>query len=199
MEASAFVDRIFQRIPRLPPTDYVFFHWGWGGRPTDEGFGMLPIAGMNAEGVAAAIMDVDHYRGNVEHVVECRAIADSRYTPPERVRFYQRIDIPMLGAVHHELVLQRMGSRQGYEILAWDLLKSETDALNPKQGARSDYNSGAWLVGNGVLGYALASAPKRDDVGFLKFKALTSGADAAASRVIKTNIEGMAKWAARRR
>jgi len=199
LEVNAFIDRIFQRIPRLPPTDYVFFHWSWGGRPTEEGFGLLPILGMNAESVAAAIMDVDHYKGNVEHVVECRTVPDSRYALPTSVRFYQRIDIPMLGAVHHELVLQRLGARQGYEILAWDMLKTESDALNPKVGARSEYNSGAWLVGNGVLGYALASAPRRDDVGFLKFKALTSGADAAASRVVKANIEGMAKWAARRR
>ena len=53
-------------------------------------------------------------------------------------------------------------------------------------------------MGNGTLGYALSSAPRRDDVGFLKFKALTSGADAAASRVVKSNIEGMARWASRR-
>jgi hypothetical protein len=35
-------------------------------------------------------------------------------------------------------------------------------------------------------------------VGFLKWKALTSGADAAASRVLRANVEGMARWAARR-
>lgn len=198
MEAQAFVDRLFQRLPRLPPTNFVFFHWNHGGRPTDEGFGLAPVPGMSAERVIAAVMDVDHYVGNVEHVVECRAIPDPRYTPPQQVRFYQRVDIPMLGGIQHELVLQRLGQRQGYEILAWDMLKTETDALSSKVGARSDYNTGAWLVGNGVLGYALASAPRRDDVGFLKFKALTSGADAAASRVIKANIEGMARWAARR-
>lgn len=198
MESQAFVDRLFQRLPRLPPTDYVFFHWNHGGRPTDEGFGLLPVPGLDSAKVIAAIMDVGAYVGNVEHVVESRVIADSRYAPPQAVRFYQRVDIPMLGAIQHELVLQRMGARQGYEVLAWDLLKAETDALGTGRGARSDYNVGAWLVGNGVLGYALASAPRRDDVGFLKFKALTSGADAAASRVVKSNIEGMARWAARR-
>ncbi len=198
MEAQAFVDRLFQRLPRLPPTEYVFFHWNHAGRPTDEGFGLCPIPGMDAAKVAAAIMDVDHYKGNVEHVVECRSVQDSRYAPPQQVRFYQRVDIPMLGAIQHELVLMRLGARQGYEVLAWDLLKPETEALGTGKGARSDYNVGAWLVGNGVLGYALASAPRRDDVGFLKFKALTSGADAAASRVVKANIEGMARWAARR-
>ena len=50
----------------------------------------------------------------------------------------------------------------------------------------------------GLVGYALGSAPKREDVGFLKWKALTTGADVAASKVVKTNIEGMARWAARR-
>ena len=198
MEVLAFVDRLVQRLPRLPPTDYVFFHWNHGGRPTDEGFGLLPVAGMNATKVLDAIFDVDHYVGNVEHVVECRSVTDARYVPPDKKRFYQRVDIPMLGAIQHELAFHRLGQKQGYEVLAWDLLKPETDALSPKSGARSEYNVGAWLVGNGVLGYALCSAPRKDDVGFLKFKALTAGADAAASRVIKANIEGMARWAARR-
>ncbi len=198
MEAQAFVDRLFQRLPRLSPTDYVFFHWNHGGRPTDEGFGLCPVPGLDQAKAIAAIMDVDHYKGNVEHVVECRSVADARYTPPGQVRFYQRVDIPMLGAIQHELVLMRLGVRQGYEVLAWDLLEPETKALGTSKGARSDYNVGAWLVGNGVLGYALASAPQRDDVGFLKFKALTSGANAAAKSVVKANIEGMARWAARR-
>lgn len=197
MEAQAFVDRLVQRLPRLPPTDYVFFHWAHGGKPTEEGFGMAPVAGMNAGKVIDAIWDVGHYVGNVEHVRECRVVSDPRYTG-DKQRFYQRVDIPLLGAIHHELVFHRLGNRQGYEILAWEMLKTETDALSAKDYARSEYNVGAWLVGNGALGYALSSAPRRDDVGFLKFKALTSGADAAASRVVKANIEGMARWAARR-
>jgi hypothetical protein len=49
-----------------------------------------------------------------------------------------------------------------------------------------------------MLGYAFGSAPKRDDVGFLKWKALTSGADAAAGRVLRANIEGMARWSNKR-
>jgi hypothetical protein len=54
------------------------------------------------------------------------------------------------------------------------------------------------LAAPGIVGYALGSAPKRDDVGLLKWKALTSGADAAASRVLKANLEAMARWAAKR-
>nr|MBA2319997.1 hypothetical protein [Deltaproteobacteria bacterium] len=71
-------------------------------------------------------------------------------------------------------------------------------ALSPEDGFRSDYSQGAWFARPGFLGYALASAPKREDVGFLKWKALTTGADAAAGRVVKANLEAMARWAARR-
>ena len=56
----------------------------------------------------------------------------------------------------------------------------------------------AQVAAPGRLGYALGSAPRRDDVGFLKFKAMTAGADAAATRVLRANIEGLGRWAARR-
>ena len=115
----------------------------------------------------------------------------------------------MLGArlvTHHNLFFYgalcraaREAIRQGrYSAFASDAAARMRDGDEVKTGARSEYNVGAWLIGNGTLGYALSSAPRRDDVGFLKFKALTSGADAAASRVVKSNIEGMARWAAKR-
>lgn len=198
MEVLAFVERVLARLPRTSPREFQFQHWSHAGRPTDEGVGIMPFPAADPDRVAAAILDLGHYVGNIEHVVECRAVTDPRYAPPTTTRFYQRVDIPMLGQVQHELVMHQLGERQGYQILAWDLLKAETEALSSKVGARSDYNLGAWLLAPGVVGYALSSAPKRDDVGFLKWKALTSGADAAASRVIRANIEGMARWAARR-
>lgn len=198
MEHLAFVDRVLAHLPSGTPGSFSFASWGHAGRPTEEGFGMMPAPGVDPAKLIDAVMDVDHYVGNVEHVAVCRSVADARFTPPEAVRFYQKVDIPMLGAVHHELVLHRVGEKNGYHVAAWDVLRSETDALNPKEGFRSDYNHGAWFVGNGVVGYALGSAPKRDDVGFLKWKALTKGADVAASRVVKSNIEGMIAWAKRR-
>lgn len=198
MEHEAFVERVLQRLPTSAPSSFSFQSWKFGGRPTDEGFGIMPIAGVDPAKIADAVMDIDSYVGNVEHVAESRSIADDRFVQPDAVRFYQRVDIPLLGAVHHELVLHRLGERNGYTIMAWDVLRAETDALSAKKGFRSDYNQGAWFAAPGVLGYALASAPKRGDVGFLKWKALTKGADAAASRVLKANLEGMAAWAARR-
>lgn len=197
-DVHAFLDRVLQRLPATPPREFQFFHWSHGGRPTEEGFGLLPAPGLDPAKVIDAVMDVDHYVGNVEHVKVCRSITDPRFKPPEAVRFYQRIDLPMLGSVHHELVLRRLGERRGYQVAAWDCLRAETDVLSAKDGFRSDYSQGAWLAAPGVIGYALASAPRREDVGLLKWKALTSGADVAASRVLRANLEGMIRWASRR-
>jgi hypothetical protein len=197
-EHEAFVERVLKHLPSSPPGAFTFAHWSHAGRPTDEGFGIMPIPGVDPEKVIAAVMDVDRYVGNVEHVSACRHVDDPRFTPPDHVRFYQKVDLPVLGSIHHELVLHRLGVRDGYHVAAWDVLRPETDALSTKEAFRSDYNHGAWFVAPGLLGYALGSAPKREDVGFLKWKALTSGADVAASRVVKANIEGMARWAARR-
>ncbi|MEZ4322950.1 MAG: hypothetical protein R3F61_36125 [Myxococcota bacterium] len=195
MEHLEFVDRVLARLPAQPPTQFAFQSWNHGGRPTGEGFGLCPVPGADPGKVIDAVMAVDAYVGNVQHVAECRSIPDARFTPPDAVRFYQRVDIPVLGGVHHELVLHRVGERNGYQIAAWHVLRAETDALSAKTAFRSDYNQGCWLVAPGIVGYALSSAPKRDDVGFLKWKALTAGADAAATRVVKQNIEGMARWA----
>lgn len=198
MEHLAFVDRVLSHLPKSPPKEFFVTSWPHAGRPTDEAVALLPVAGADPAKVIDAVMDVDHYVGNVEHVKVCRAVADARFQPPGSVRFYQRIDLPVLGALHHELVLHRVGERSGWQLAAWDLLRPETDALSAKEGFRSDYSHGVWLAAPGMIGYALGSAPKRDDVGFLKWKALTSGADVAASRVLKSNIEGMGRWAARR-
>jgi hypothetical protein len=198
MEHLDFVKRIEKHLPASGPTRFSFAHWAHGGRPTDEGFGLMPIAGLDPAKAIDAVMDVDHYKGNIEHVDACRAVSDPRFTPPQQVRFYQRVKIPILGSVHHELVLERLGEVAGYQVAAWFLLREETDKLSKREGFRSDYNQGAWFAKDGVLGYALASCPKRGDVGMLKWAALTKGADITASRVLEGNIKGMAAWAARR-
>ncbi|MCB9765815.1 MAG: hypothetical protein H6739_38930 [Alphaproteobacteria bacterium] len=197
MEATAFVDRVFQHLPGTPVSRFTFSSWSHGGRPTAEGFGLLPVGPVDADGVIARVMDVDHYVGNVAHVDACRSIADARFQPPQAVRFYQLINLPVLGGLHNELVLTDGGTRDGWRFAYWGMLGPETQALSGRTAARSAYNVGAWLAKDGVVGYALSSAPSKDDVGRLKFAAMTRGADAAAPKVVKDNIEGMVRWARR--
>ena len=194
---NEFVQRVLQRVPKNSPTDYRFEKWSHSGKATLEGFGLLPIEGVDPDSLIRRVMDIDHYVGNIDHVEESRAIADDRYSPPQQVRFYQKISIPVLGSIHQELVLTDAGEIDGYRVAFWELLGPETDALSKKVGARSAYSDGAWLAKPGYVGYALSSAPRRDDVGFLKFKALTKGADVGAPSVVRNNIEGMCRWARR--
>lgn len=195
MSSQAFVDRVFRNLPPVGGK-FGFSAWKNGGQPTKEGVGILPTSGVDVDAMARCIMDVDHYRGNVDHVEECRTVPDGAYSPPQSVRFYQRIKIPVLGSVHHELVLEDLGDRDGWRVLAWHMHPG-TASLDKKKGARSDYNVGAWLLKSDAVGYSLSSAPKRDDVGRLKFAALTKGADAGATQVVQANIEGMIRWSKR--
>ena len=195
MSAAPFLDRVFTHLPRIPIARGGFEAWSFQDRPTQEGVGVVPLRADPAR-MAARILDVGHYTGNVEHVVESRVIADAGL-PSGAVRFYQRLKIPVLGEMQMELVLTDHGDRDGWRVLAWHQLDDATLRLDPARGARTEYNLGAWLLRADAVGYALASAPRRDDVGRLKFAALTTGADAAAHQMVKANIEGMARWAAR--
>ena len=197
-EVVQFLERVLKHAPASPPPQFQLSTWAHAGRPTEEAFGILAIPGLDPQKAIDAVMDVDHYVGKLDHVAVCRSITDPRYSPPDHVRFYQRLDVPLLGTIHHELVLHRLGTHKGFLVAGWDILTPETSALSVKDGFRSDYSHGVWLAAPGVLGYAFGSAPKREDVGFLKWKALTSGADVAAGRVLCANIEGLARWAARR-
>lgn len=192
---SDFLARVLERVPRGGVGDYLFKHWSVPGKPTDEALGVLPVPGVDAKRFLAKVMDLDRYVGPIPHVVESRTIPDPAWPPPDKARFYQRIRIPLLGDVQQEIGIELLGERAGYEVAAWRMLDAETAKLAPKNGIRGQYNDGAWLVAPGVVGYALSSAPRREDVGFLKWKALTSGADVAASKVIRDNISAMARWA----
>lgn len=195
MSAAAFLDRVFQSNPS-PQKAFHFASWKHAGRPTREGVGILPVANVPVDAMAARIMAVDHYKGNIDYVVESRSIPDAQFTPPGAVRFYQRIQIPMVTAIHMELVLTDFGERDGWRVLAWDQ-HAATDGLSTKQGARSQYNVGAWLLRSDAIGYALSSSPRKEDIGRLKFAAMTKGADASAPKVLRNNIEGMLRWARR--
>lgn len=194
---SDFVQRVLKKVPSSAPSSYHFESWSVPGKVTKEGFGLLPVSGVDADALIARVMDLDSYVGNVDHVEESRSIDDERYTPPEQVRFYQKIKIPVLGSIHQEIVLTDAGEHDGVRVAFWEILGPETRALSKRDGIRGDYNDGAWLVMPGAVGYALSSAPLRDDVGFIKWKALTKGADVGASNVIQNNIEGMVRWAKR--
>jgi len=195
MSSSAFIDRVFNHLPRVGGR---FEHKSWkhSGNPTSEGVGVLP-GPVSVDAMVGRVMDVDHYKGNLDFLDECRSIADDRFVPPGAVRFYQRVKLPVIGSVHHELVLTDHGERDGWRVLAWHQLDAETAALNPKVGARSAYNVGAWLLRPDAVAYALSSAPRKEDVGRLKYAAMTKGADAGASKVLEGNIAGMKKWASR--
>ena len=198
-ELNPFMKRVLERAPRggAGVTDWAFKHWSAAGKVTEEALGLLPVPGVDAKRFLGRVMDLDRYKGPIPHVVDSRIIADPRFPQPEKARFYQRVNIPLLGDVQQEIAIELAGEHAGYEIAAWTMLGPETDALSTRNGIRGQYNDGAWLVAPGVVGYALSSAPRRDDVGFLKWKALTTGADVAASKVIRDNIAAMARWAAR--
>jgi len=194
MSSAAFVDRVFRNLPRIGG-GFAFASWKHSGKITKEGVGILSTA-VDVEKMTARVMDVGAYRGNIDFVEACRVIQDPAFSPPKSVRFYQAVKIPVIGTIQHELVLEDLGDRDGWRVLAWYLHPAST-GLNKRDGARSTYNDGAWLIRSDAVGYALSSAPTKSDVGRLKFAALTKGADAGASRAVQANIEGMLKWAQR--
>lgn len=194
MSSAAFVDRVFRNLPRVGG-GFSFAAWQHHGKVTKEGVGVLPTS-VDVEAFAARVMDVGRYVGNIDYVEESRVISDAAHSPPQAVRFYQAIKLPVIGRLQHELVLEDQGERDGWRVLAWSLHPGST-RLSKRDGTRSAYNDGAWLVRADAVGYALSSAPMREDVGRLKFAALTKGADASAPRAVQANIEGMLKWARR--
>lgn len=195
-ESRAYLDRVFQHLPRLPLSKYEFAHWRHSGRPTNEGVGVLPLTGFDPEKVIARVMDVTNYHGQIDFVEESRVVPDPACSPPESVHFYQRIKVPVLGEIHMELVLTDFGERDGWRVAAWSQ-HAGTEQLAAQKAARSEYNVGAWLVRDGYVAYALSSAPRKDDIGRLKYAALTKGADAGAAKVVRANIEGMVAWSRR--
>lgn len=194
MSSAAFVDRVLRNLPRWG-SGFAFASWKQAGKVTKEGVGILATS-VDVDRVVARVMDVDHYVGNVDYVETCRSISDPGHEPPKSARFYQKIKLPVIGALHHELVLEDLGERDGWRVLGW-YLHRDAAKLSARDGARAAYNDGAWLIRPEAVGYALSSAPLKDDVGRLKFAALTKGADAGASKAIQANIEGMLAWSRR--
>lgn len=198
LRAAAFLERVFKALPSPLVEEFTFSAWAVTGNPTKEGFGILKVASpVDVDRLARLVMDVDHYKGNLDHVVECRTVPDVRFHPPMTVRFHQKVNIPMVNDLQHELVLNDAGVRSGYRVLFWYDLETETAALNPADGARSAYSVGMWLISKDAVGYGVSNAPMRSDVSSFEWTALTTGSDALASPVVKNNIEGLIAWSKR--
>jgi hypothetical protein len=196
-EIHEFLSRVMEKIPAASTavTGYQFWHWEWKGKPTDEAVGLKAILGSDPDRLIARVMDVDSYVGNLAHVEASRSENHSGLKPREKVHLFQVISVPRIARIQHELALVDAGTIKGYRVAYWYLLKDKTESLDPKSGARSDSNIGAWLAAPGVVGYALSSWPKRDDVNALQWISLTSGANAIAKKIVEDNIDGMAAWA----
>ena len=195
MSVEQFLVRVFQNLPRGGKSLDIS-SWSESGKQASEAVAVYQVS-SDVDKMASRIMDVDHYKGNIDHVLESRAVPDPNYTPPESVRFYQRVNIPLLAVLHMELGLHDFGERDGWRVIGWHLLEGPTDRLNPKIGSRFDYNDGAWLLKPDRVGYALSTAPRKKDIGRIKFAIMTKGAEAGAPAVLKNNIQGMVRWSQR--
>ena len=199
--ARAFLERVLARAPACGEgvEGYQFQSWSQEGHPTREGLGLKAIPGVDVAEVVARIMDVDGYRENLAHVVDCRPLGDGKPRQPDRVRFHQVLGVPGVARIQQDLEMIDAGTIRGYRVVTWRLLEDETETLDPRDGARSASNVGAWLVAPGVLGNAISSWPRREDVNFLQWKALTGGADRMAKSVVEGNLDGMAEWSRKSR
>ena len=193
MGAADFLDRVMPHLGKLPTDKFNHTSWRFENRPTSEGVGILP-AQVNLDIMAGCILDAEHYPENVKYV-ESVEIVDRQ--SPTDVSYIQRMSLPVLGKMQVQIDLTEIPSRDGWRIIAWDQNDAGTEELDKKQGARTAYNLGAWLLRDDAIAYALSSAPVKKDVGTLKYMAMTKGADAMASDVLKQNIEGMIAWAER--
>lgn len=171
---------------------YNHVSWRYEDRPTSEGVGLLPHYDTDIESMVAHILAVEDYPDNVKYV-EAIEIVD-RVSDSE-VTYVQRMNLPLIGRIQVQIHLADYGDMEGYRVVAWHQDDEGTAALDKKQGARTAYNLGAWLLQDDAVAYALSSAPLKSDLGTLKYMAMTKGADAGASEVLRQNIEGMIKWA----
>ena len=192
MIAADFLDRVMPQLAKLGSDKFNHTSWRYENRPTSEGVGLMP-AQVDIEVIARCILDVEHYPENVKYV-ESTEVIDRRSATD--VIYIQRMSLPVLGKIQVQLELSEIAERDGWRIIAWDQDDAGTDKLDKKQGARTAYNLGAWLLREDAVVYALSSAPAKKDVGTLKYMAMTKGADAMVSDMLKQNIEGMIAWSA---
>ena len=196
MSTEQFLDRVFDRVPDLDRSKYNHLSWRHADHPTSEGVGLLPGVAVDVEAMVACILDVEEYADNIRYVKDCTIMERRSDTD---VTYVQRMELPLLGGLQVALRLADLGQREGYRVVAWGQDNDMTERLDKRKGgARTAYNYGAWLLTPDAVAYALSSAPRKSDVGGLKFTLMTRGADATAGEVLKQNIEGMIAWSQKR-
>jgi hypothetical protein len=192
--AAAFLDRVFAHLDELKPDKFSHASWKFENRPTSEAVGMLPGLAIDVQKTVDCIMNVDVYPDNVQYV-ERNNILESRSDTD--FTYVQRMKIPVVGRVQVALNIADRGVQQGFRIVDWTQNDEETEKLPRKEGMRTEYSLGAWLISEDKLLYALSSVPRKKDAGSLKFAIMAKGSDATAGEVLKKNINAMADWSGR--
>ena len=145
--------------------------------------------------MVARILDVEEYPRNVRYVESVQIL---QRRSPSDFTYVQKMSLPLLGGLQCALELTDQGERDGYRVVSWSQDDEATDALDKKSGgARTTYNLGAWILKPEEVWFALSSAPRKEDVGSLKFAIMTKGGEATAGEVLKGNIQGMVAWSKR--
>lgn len=152
----------------------------------------MPHEDTDIEAMVQCILDVQAYPENIRYV---EAIEIVHEESERDVTYVQRMNLPLIGRIQVQINLADHGEMGNYRVVAWEQDDEGTAALNKKQGARTAYNLGAWLIRDDAVLYALSSAPLKSDLGTLKYLAMTKGADAGAGEVLRQNIDGMINWA----
>jgi hypothetical protein len=196
-EVIALLDEVLARMPSASSgvAESQFHHWTVPGAPTQAALGLKGVPGVDPDALIRRVMEVDGYEGRIAHVLVNESRSALAEDPPDRVAFRQRINVPGITEVQHELELVDAGSIRGYRVAYWFLLPEETASLDPSLGARSEANVGVWLAAPGVVGYAFHSWPRRDDLNRFQWFSLTTGAAVLARQIVERNIDDMANWA----
>jgi hypothetical protein len=196
-EVIALLDEVLTRMPPAGSAlaESRFHHWSVAGAPTQAALGIKGVPGLDPDALIRRVMEVDGYEGRIAHVLANRSRSAPAEEAPDRVAFTQRINVPGIAEVQHELELVDLGTIRGYRVAYWSLLPEETAALDPSLAARSESNVGIWLAAPGVVGYAFHSWPRRDDLNRFQWFSLTTGAAVVAKQIVERNIDDMAEWA----
>ena len=186
--AEAFLARVKEHLGSLSGDGFAYESWNFDKRPTNEGVGMVPNVSVDVQKLVDTVLDVERYPADVKYVDSVEVLnktSDTDFT------YVQHVSLPVLGKIQMALHIADYGDQDGFRVVAWSQDDEATMALNKKDGYRTEYNLGAWLIKEDVVYYALSSCPLKSDVGRLKFAVMAKGSDATGSTVVKDNINGM--------